>query len=143
MNKFNAAIAAGYSYHYARQVRPERIAKVSLNDSFEQAGLTDKKLVEHALEGLKAKKLQGEQLVEVDDWGTRHRYFESICKLTDRMIDKVKHSGIPSTTVNVYPQKTVVFQDITNDQTSKRSDNRLHESEGSSGTLQEIKIQSP
>lgn len=126
MGIVNAARAAGYSESYAtkKSFRIERQAKVGLADAFERAGLTDKAIVEHALEGLKAMKVvnadvykdsEGEidkeksALREVNDWGSRHKYFESICKMTDRIRDKVELTGkngaaLPTPIINIYGQ---------------------------------------
>lgn len=104
MNQYNAARAAGYPESTARGkiAKIERSAKVGLADAFEQAGLTDKAIVAHAIEGLQAmkvvnadiyneedgeKKKEESALREVKDWTARHKYFETICKLTGRIKD--------------------------------------------------------
>lgn len=101
MNIYNAARAAGYSYNYARQAKPEKIAKDSMSDAFEQAGLTDRAIVAYGLQGLQANKVisaniihgdadeKTNDFIEVPDWANRHRYFETILKLTDKLRDKV------------------------------------------------------
>jgi hypothetical protein len=113
MYPVNAARAAGYSENYAKQAcRVEKLVKVSLEDEFERAGLTDKAIIAHALSGLQALKLQscniyiskpsaesidGDKLiinknsndfVEIEDWNARHKYFETILKLIDKLKDK-------------------------------------------------------
>jgi hypothetical protein len=107
MNQVNAARAAGYSEKYSRQAcRIERSVKVSMADAFERAGLTDKAIVAHALEGLNASKViscnviapDGEGMkdansmtkdfVDVPDWQSRHKYFETILKLTELLKEK-------------------------------------------------------
>ncbi len=114
MNQFNAARAAGYSHSTARAKMGqfEQSAMVGMRSAFEQAGLTDKAIVEFALQGLNAKKvisadiyikdIDGGELkvnknsndwIEVEDWAVRHKYFETILKLTDRLQQKVVHSG--------------------------------------------------
>lgn len=119
MNPENAAVAAGFSVSYARAkaYRIERSAKVGMADAFERAGLTDKAIVTHALEGLNAMKLQScnifiskpnaesidadkliinknsNDFVEVEDWANRHKYFNTICEMTERIKHKVEHSG--------------------------------------------------
>ena len=119
MNQYNAARAAGYSETTSRthSDRIERAIKGDLRDAFEQAGLTDKAIVAHALSGLNALKLQScniyvskpnaesvdadkliinknsDDFVEIEDWNARHKYFETILKLTERLMDKVLHSG--------------------------------------------------
>lgn len=91
MNIYNAARAAGYSEGYSRNAKAERVAKISMADAFEQAGITDKFLVKYAKEGLEAMKLYGKDSEEFADWATRHRFFETILKLTDKLRDKVVH----------------------------------------------------
>jgi len=118
MYPVNAARAAGYSENYAKQAcRVEKLVKVSLADEFERAGLTDKAIVTHALQGLNAMKLQScnvivskpnaesidadkliinknsNDFVEVEDWNARHKYFNSICEMTERIKHRVEHSG--------------------------------------------------
>jgi len=109
MNIVNAARAAGYSEKYAthKGYRIERLVKVGLSDAFERAGLTDNAIIIHALEGLKADKVQGcdvyvykdeddkwqvneakNEFIENPDWNARHKYFETILKLTERLKDK-------------------------------------------------------
>lgn len=104
MNQYNAARAAGYSEKYSRQAcRLDKLVTVSMADAFEQAGLTDKVIVQHALEGLMATKhIQGMRIkvggedeglsaasVEVPDWASRHKYFETISKMTNRLKEKL------------------------------------------------------
>lgn len=116
MTPINAARAAGYSENYAKQAcRIERLVKVSLEDEFERAGLTDKAIVAYGLKGLEANKLQscnlyvakakaesveGDKLIlnknsndfiEVEDWTARHKFFETILKLTGKLKEKVEH----------------------------------------------------
>lgn len=113
MNPERAAVAAGYSLSYAR-ARAHRIemsAKVGMAEAFERAGLTDKAIITHALAGLTAMKLQScniliskpyaesvdadkllinknsNDFVEIEDWNARHKYFETILKLTNKIID--------------------------------------------------------
>ncbi len=95
MNQYNAARAAGYSETYAKQAcRTEKLVKVSLSDAFEQAGLTDNKIIQHALEGLQATKsvktLDGKVLGDAPEWTVRHKYFETILKMTDRLREKME-----------------------------------------------------
>ena len=102
MNIVNAARAAGYSENYAlhKSYRIERMEKVGMADAFEQAGLTDKAIVGHGLQGLCANKVisaniihgdadeKTNDFIDVPDWANRHRYYETILKLTDRLRDK-------------------------------------------------------
>ena len=122
MYPVNAARAAGYSENYAKQAcRVEKLVKVSLADEFERAGLTDKAIIAHALAGLQALKLQScniyiskpnpesidadklvinknsNDFVEVEDWNARHKYFETILRLINKLtnqplIDLSKHT---------------------------------------------------
>lgn len=111
MNIVNAARAAGYSESFSKgkACRLEKSVKVSMADAFERAGFTDKAVVEYALEGMKALKLQScniyiskpsaesidaeklvinknsNDFVEVEDWNARHKFFETFLKMTDKL----------------------------------------------------------
>ncbi len=81
-------------------------------DIFEQAGLTDQAIVKHAQEGLNANKViscnviakDGEGMkdansmtkdfVDVPDWNARHKYFNTVMEMTDRIKHKVEHTNI-------------------------------------------------
>ena len=134
MNPENAAIASGYSKSYARAkaYRIERSANVGMHAAFEQAGLTDKAIVAHGLSGLNAMKLQScnimvshtsqdadslvinknsNDFVEIEDWNVRHKYYETILKLTDRiklnpLIDQSQHKHYEVTYFNRNGQDT-------------------------------------
>lgn len=113
MNRYNAAIAAGYSVSMAKSHTKMLEAKVErdLRDVFEQKGLTDNALVEYALEALKAVKLQtcdiyvkddngklqinknSNDFIEIPDWHARHKFFATIMELTGRIKTKIEHSG--------------------------------------------------
>lgn len=84
MSKYAAARAAGYSHGTATQVKTAIEKHIDMTTAFEMAGLTDKALAEHAAQGMRATKTvplgEGES-TEVDDWGARHKYFESVLKV--------------------------------------------------------------
>ena len=123
MKPENAAVSAGFSVSYARAkaYRIEKSAKIGMVDAFERAGLTDKAIVEHALKGLNAMKLQScnvyiskpnaesidadkliinknsNDFVEIEDWANRHKYFNTILQLIEKLkdiplIDQSKHT---------------------------------------------------
>ena len=117
MNQYNSARAAGYSETYSRQAcRIEKLVKVSLADKFEQKGLTDNAIADFALNGMNnATKLFGKDAIEHPDWQSKHKFFETICKMTGRITEQVKHSGIPQTQVHVHPNKTYVFTSDSNE----------------------------
>ena len=99
MNQYNAAKAAGYSENYSKKggSRIEKLVKVGLADAFEQAGLTDKAIIAHALEGLASMRTVSaiitgkdagaadKDFIDVPDWTSRHKYFITICELTNRL----------------------------------------------------------
>lgn len=114
-----AAVAAGFSRSYAKAkaYRIERSVKIGMYEAFEEAGLTDKTLIEHALKGLNAMKIQAcdiyvtqeasgkmkfndsKDFIEVEDWNSRHKYLETICELSKRIsnnpvIDASQHSHL-------------------------------------------------
>ena len=76
MSPYNAARAAGYS----RSLSSTTVAAVKedIKDAFEQAGLTDKKIIEHALKGLNSK-----------NENISYKYFLTILELTDRLKDQI------------------------------------------------------
>ncbi|MBU1051084.1 MAG: hypothetical protein KJ718_00830 [Nanoarchaeota archaeon] len=100
MNQYNAARAAGYSEGYSRKAcKIEMSAKISMADAFEQAGFTDKKIIEVALEGMGATKLYGKAGLEHADWSARHRFFETVLRLMNKiqdvpLIDQSKHTHL-------------------------------------------------
>ena len=107
MNQYNSARAAGYSHNYALKggSRIEKLAKIGIGDAFEQAGLTDKAIIKHAFEGLAAMRTVSaiitgkdagaadKDFIDVPDWTARHKYFDTILKMTDRLREKIEHSG--------------------------------------------------
>lgn len=95
MDQTNAARAAGYSESYCRVAcrRLERSAKVSLQTYLERAGVTDKKLAEHAAEGLEATKLCGLNDEEHPDWMARHKYFITALELKGLIMEPTANNG--------------------------------------------------
>lgn len=103
-----SAVKAGFSVSYARSKswKIEEKANISLKESFARRGLTDEKLIEHALAGLEANKViscnvispSGEGMsdahgttkdfIDVPDWANRHKYFQTILELTKRIDNK-------------------------------------------------------
>lgn len=113
MSIANAARAAGYSEAYARKARPEQVAKVSMQDAFERAGLTDRQIIEHALEGLNANReiiIDGEKFGDTPDWTARHKYFTSILKLTDRVKESISSTG-ETRIIIIRPGETIEAKD--------------------------------
>lgn len=107
MNKYNAARAAGFSHNYSRQCKPEKVAKTSIIDAFEQHGLTDKRIIEFALAGMSATK---PVLCENDegfpDWAIRHKFLQTVLELTKRINHQDGNSDGINTRIVVinYPQ---------------------------------------
>lgn len=90
MTPYNAARAAGYSRDLSSKTKA--VVKEELKNAFEQSGLTDKKIIQHALDGLEATK-NGKP-----DWYVRHKYLITVLELTDRIksqinIDNSKHQN--------------------------------------------------
>lgn len=85
MTPYNAARAAGYSKSYSLQKKSviESQSKEELTDAFEQAGLTDKEIIRHAISGLNA--MIGDQ----PNWTIRHKYLHTILELTDRLKNQI------------------------------------------------------
>ena len=94
MSQTDAARAAGYSEKYCRQAcRIEKLAKVSLQTYLERAGITDKKLAEHAAQGLEATKLVGLDNEEHPDWMARHKYFITALELKGLIVEPTANNG--------------------------------------------------
>ncbi len=120
MRPLVAALAAGYSRKTAlhKSYRMDKaVGMVGMHEALEAAGLTDKVLAHHAAEGIKAMRVQAcdiyvtqeatgklkfndsQDFIEVPDWNARHRYFHSICELTNRithqpLIDLSEHTHL-------------------------------------------------
>jgi len=107
MNQYNAAIAAGYSHSTAwKSNRLEKGVKGCMADLLEQAGLTDKYLVQFMKKGLNAKKLYGKDAaIKHADWGARHKFAETILKMSGKL--KVEVEGENGN--KVLPNITLVF----------------------------------
>jgi hypothetical protein len=92
-SKYAAAIKAGYSKTTAGHKGKQLDKVVNMQHWLELQGLTDKALAEHAFQGLNATKVVSANIIygdadektndfiEVPDWSTRHRYFETILKV--------------------------------------------------------------
>jgi len=97
MSQLNAARSAGYSETYSKQAcRVEKLVKVSLQDAFERAGLTDKVIAEIAMKWINS-----------NDGKAAHSFFRTSLE----MLDKIKNPSPASNQTNVYvtPSKTYVF----------------------------------
>jgi hypothetical protein len=115
MNKYNAAIAAGYSHNYSKNCRPEKVVKDGIIDALERAGLTDKQLAGIAVAGTQATKVisanitygdadeKTNDFIEVPDWQSRHKFFESCIKLKGHL-QEVGNTLIDASTkvLNIY-----------------------------------------
>ena len=108
-SKYTSARKAGYSHSYATQAK--NIEKhINMEYWLEKEGLTDTYLSNHAKQGLNATKVVGylnnktqgvekvsDEFVEVPDWQVRHKYYETILKLMEKikerpLIDQSKHT---------------------------------------------------
>ncbi|MCB1711501.1 MAG: helix-turn-helix domain-containing protein [Candidatus Riesia sp.] len=100
-----AAIKAGYSRSTARKsaYKIEQRAKQDMAGAFARLGLDDDTLAKFAYNGMQsATKLYGKNAIEHPDWQIKHRFFDSICKLSGRMTNSndVVPSGVTFNTVN-------------------------------------------
>jgi len=107
MSQSNAARAAGYSERYSRRKahRIEKLLSGSIKEALERAGMTDKVLAQHAVEGLNAMKVvsavivgkdatdKTDDFIEVPDWTARHKYYETILRVTGRLSNSVNVLG--------------------------------------------------
>ena len=110
MNQYNAARAAGYSETTSRNHsdRLERVMKGDIQDALEQAGITDK--------------FQAQRLFELINSKNQKTAVSAIrlsYDLKGHIKQKHEHKGLPNTTVNVHPNKTIIFQGI-NETNEKR-----------------------
>ncbi len=117
MNQYNAARAAGYSESMSRthNDRLERAMKGDIVNALEQAGITDK----YQAEALK-------RLTVLADFPTQISTLKHIADLKGQSKARVEHTGKVGggTTVNVFPNKTIVFAGIneSDDDTADRKD---------------------
>ena len=108
MNKYNAARAAGYSESYALKHDLDRDIAPEMRGAMERRGITDKFLADYAMQGLNATVcIKG---IEFPHWSVRHRFFETICKMTGRMKDKLEITGkdghpLPTPIINIVNAK--------------------------------------
>ena len=99
MSQENAALAAGYSANMAakKAYKIERAVNAGIKKALEQAGLTDKVLAQHAVQGLQATKVvsavivgkdatdKTDDFIDVPDWSSRHKYYDTVLKVTGRL----------------------------------------------------------
>lgn len=99
MSQYNAARAAGYSESYCKVAcRLEKSGKVSIADLAEQMGVTDQFIVDYIQKAIEAEKVisvesdraKDNGLMEwvkitVPDWQSRHKFMETLLKLTERI----------------------------------------------------------
>ena len=116
MNKYNAAIAAGFSESTAKCHTKELEARVKIADVLERQGLTDAILIKKLSELLSANKVIGylhnykkeekgridkispdevisNEFLDTPDWSARAKGLELALKLKDLLRDKVDISG--------------------------------------------------
>lgn len=105
MNKYNAAIAAGFSESTAKARGKDLDKRAKISDILERHGLTDKALVSKLSELLEAsefifkKNINGKTEIIGDmdyytpAWATRTKALELALKLKDLLRDKVEHLG--------------------------------------------------
>jgi hypothetical protein len=139
MSQYNAARAAGYSESFSSQAfRVERSVKVSMKDLFEQAGVTDKFIIEYISTALEAKTIRGKDGIECEDWTARHNFMKLLLELTERLKTSVNFNSINQTTVHVHPQERIVFTSdkeevLAYEQNKIDGSSDLHDEAGASG----------
>ena len=98
-SKYTSARKAGYAHNTA--IKAKQVEN-SIDMSFwlEKEGLTDTALAKHAEAGLNANKVisanitygdadeKTNDFIEVPDWPSRHKYYETILKITNRLKEK-------------------------------------------------------
>lgn len=102
MNKFNSAIAAGYSKNTAINHTKELDERVKIYDVLERQGLTDNALIKKHKELLEAHKVMivDDKIVDIEKGGIKIpelfiqiKALELAYKLKDLLRDKIEHSG--------------------------------------------------
>lgn len=84
MNRFNSAIAAGYSRHTAKKTKDRLDNRLcDLKDYLEQEGLTDKHLAGAIIELCKATDKNGRP-----EWGNREKGIRLACQIKQWLTDK-------------------------------------------------------
>lgn len=104
MNQYNAARAAGYSHATAQKNggRLERQGRAGLKDLMEQAGFTDKFIIDYINQGLKATRLFGAEATEHADWVAREKFFARLLELEEKIVK-------PGVNVHVDNSKHVTY----------------------------------
>jgi phage terminase small subunit len=106
MNKFNAAMAAGYSKNTAENHTAELDERIKITDMLDRQGLTDKVLVAKHLELLNAYRLmtfEGKVIavesggIKIPELPTQIKALEIAYKLKDLLKEKLEHSGAVTT----------------------------------------------
>lgn len=128
-----AGIKAGYSYNYAWKngKRLDKLAKVGMETHLQILGLTDEGLADHAIKGLNASRnfiVDGKPLegVSIPEWSIRHKYFESICKITGKIKDKLEITGkdgapLPMPVINIYGNRNQIDRPLHTEQSPASS----------------------
>lgn len=113
MSRYNAARAAGYSESKARygtgSLEKKEDQSLNLRNTFEQAGFTDKAIVDFTLRGMEAVKFSFDKFgnaYPAEDWSMRHRFFETALRLTGKLKEDARSGGGNplNRLVVVYPQ---------------------------------------
>lgn len=130
-SKYASARKAGYAHNTAIAAKQNIENRLkNFEHELEMAGLTDIALAQHAQDGLNANKVisaiiinqknrptslaDGElfeanektnDFIEVSDWSARHKYFETILKLMDKLKDK------PIIDLSKHEHRTFIYLD--------------------------------
>jgi len=119
-NATEAVITAEYDVKnrkVAKSIGSENLTKLDLATIMERKGLTDEKIIEFGLSGMyEPKKIHGtnDNFVELDDWATRHRYFETMLKLKGDLKDGgTVNIDNRSQTINNYQASPKELQEFT------------------------------
>lgn len=114
MNQHNAAVAAGYSETYARQAcRIEKLVKVSILDTLERVGLTDKYQAEKLLE-----------LTKTDNQVIRLNALKHISELKRQVSGVIVNQNNHTHFTKIYVPEPYNEQDIERMASSQRPTNR-------------------
>ena len=114
MSAYQSAVKAGYSHATAIAAYKNIEKRINFDDALVKAGLDDNTLAKHAQEGLQATKVisanitygdadeKTNDFIEVPDWASRHKYYDTILKLQNKLKDKpLIDNRITALTINV------------------------------------------
>ena len=128
MSAYKAAVAAGYSHNTAINAHRNIEKRCNFDDLLKAYGLDDDSILEVLRDGISRTSSNGKPDM------VAKCFVEIALKLSGRLKER-QEATKGNTTVNVYPSKTIVFQDIDD---NEPADINLHEPQGSEGSRVQV-----